>query len=882
MFTSLFTNTNTTATTVSDKKVVFAVDISGSVARYANYWKLVNRLYTDLCKTYSPNSIIVLPWYTTLVEVTHVQFSQMITQQYGVGGTDPNCIVNRLHSIGLVDEFIIVTDGEIGADEVKRCDQTMAGVRANIKSVHCHIINDCPDVSVTTPFTRGVPAIVSAYRRSSANLIQENIFHLTKEDYHRLEILDQITLDEFVEKCTLITDTVLALTVGTTGCPDLVDRVVALQRRLVKEFASRQTSNTELTKVLDAGIIGVPDANNILQYEQSAIHHAQTLVDQYYEEDTALTLNSKLSRLVQLAQSGSQTFSVWQFSQFNTAAHRRAAEATQVDPESAVDCVIDQSPVIYDCPITYGEDEPVIVIVQGEPVLAGLSKDEIDNVIRNPLWILLNPNICDRLRKRVKHAIGFGAFMQLRNTTNLEPFTSEQMVGCIPLNTCSTHMNIADSAIFNLFMGGKRLGNVDMYYAVLWRLVGRDDIPWLKEVFPQMSAQMKERLLTRTSSLSMSGMANMITTRMSLGTAVWFVLASGVLKMNTEVVPLRTHVFVADTLLELANLVGYVVTDNMLTAIRLTRHLLVSLKECKRNYIAFVDSRRILTRTYLKFEQDCESPVSYVSFSNTGDNTDNNTDNSTIQHRIKDYLLRTNDDPRYTFVFTDDGCSPETEALLRQNGDAVVSTSNHPFDCCTVAEIAFIANQVHPNKSASDIALPTPKEIREWWNSTGSKPVISWPDNYRLGRPIPHKSVYINPATCRPQCMVNAADGRQITWMDSYTEYYGHSPLDSSSRTVSGNKLIGHWICQFGRWPTAKELVMYQYNIQVRTNPTSNETYEQLEKRTIIYDSWENMVATLADYQVVFETCTPETFVQRFKASVTRKVRIDMEQNADK
>lgn len=410
-------------------------------------------------------------------------------------------------------------------------------------------------------------------------------------------------------------------------------------------------------------------------------------------------------------------------------------------------------------------------------------------------------------------------------------------------------------------MGGKTLGNVDLYYAVLWRLVGRGNLPWLYDVFSQMSAQMKERLLTRKSSLSMTGMANLISTRRSLGTAVWFVLASGVLKMDNEVVPLRAHVFVADTLLELTKLVDYIVTDNMWTAVRMTRQLMVSLSECKRDFSAFVDSRRILTRTYLKFDQDSDSPINDIPIRD--------------MNRIDDYYSRLNN-TGFIFVFTDDvSTNPD-------NGNLVVphvgGTVPGKFDC-TVKEIVYIANQVHPSMSASSLTVPTADDIRVWWDTVGCKPITSWPmvTDRTMGLSIKHKSVYIHPATCRPQCVVQL-NGRDTMWMDSYADHYGHSPLDNPSRTISGNKTVGLWITQHGRWPTAKEIVLHMYHIQQRANASGKENYALLEKRTLSNNVWENVVATLADYKDIFETLTPEIFKKRFTDSVARTVRLAMEQ----
>jgi hypothetical protein len=674
--------------------IVLSIDISGSVGGDHTYW---NRVRTEYDAVSAEPNLQILAWGSNCSKITRDTLVRLISERRGDGGgTCPQSTASFLKKMGTIDRLVFITDGQICGSEVGLCDMAMADIRNKIAAVSCHIVSRSPDVSVTTPFTRGIDAVVTTHNPSTNESSQ--VFRVTTADYILLGQIDTISLDTFEAQYKTITDAILSLTIGTTGSPELANRLITLKRRLTAEFAAKQTPDMSLTDALDANA-----ANS------STVLIAQNIVDKYYDGGEAKTINSKLDYIINLAQGGSQSYSV---SQFNIAAHDRAPVARVVEPESAIDCELTDSNVVFECPVSYGEEEPVITVIDGPPLLMGLPKNVIEAIIRNPLAILNNAEVCNRIRLRVKNAIGFGTFMQLRNSTNKDPWTSEQFAGCIPLNACSTHMAVTDSALFNLFVGGKRLGNVDLYFAVIWRLVARGDIPWLTDVAPHLTAQMSERMRVRKSSLSLSGMPNMVTTRMSLGTAVWFVLASGVLKMDNDVVPLRTHIFVADTLVELAKLANYTLSEEMTDAIRLTRELLCSLSACKQDE-QFYNTRRAL------------------------------------------YHSRRYVGVRGTYIFLD--------------GEVDFARGKEMVGNCSVAELAYIASIVDPSLSASKLATPTTAEVDIWWKNVGSKPVANWIASDKI-----HKPVYVHPATCRPLYNV-VVDGVEVDWTQAYESHYGHS-----------------------------------------------------------------------------------------------------------
>lgn len=51
------------------------------------------------------------------------------------------------------------------------------------------------------------------------------------------------------------------------------------------------------------------------------------------------------------------------------------------------------------------------------------------------------------------------------------PFTQNRLLGSIPLGTHQSHVKVGNYTIAKLISGGKILGNLNMYYAVVWHLI---------------------------------------------------------------------------------------------------------------------------------------------------------------------------------------------------------------------------------------------------------------------------------------------------------------------------------------------------------------------------------------------------------------------------
>ena len=185
-------------------EIIVAIDISGSVQHFKQYWNVVKQVVHNYRSRYSTNVKYIF-WDHQALFVSSSFVDQSIQKEIGQGGTQPHiileCIYNKYddkHSI----ELCIITDGDVEQESVNMCDKIIDVRTYNLKRVECHIINSYPNLSVSCPFTRNGECKVVTYNTS--NCISNNIqgivqLHLTNEDWTILHTIETITLNTFLE-----------------------------------------------------------------------------------------------------------------------------------------------------------------------------------------------------------------------------------------------------------------------------------------------------------------------------------------------------------------------------------------------------------------------------------------------------------------------------------------------------------------------------------------------------------------------------------------------------------------------------------------------------------------------------------------------------------
>lgn len=105
-------------------------------------------------------------------------------------------------------------------------------------------------------------------------------------------------------------------------------------------------------------------------------------------------------------------------------------------------------------------------------MLKGLEKSIVDDIAVCPLRILNYPKLKEKLKSRISNYVGVMGIKAKFNKNLLKnPFTQNRLLGSIPLGTHKSHVQVGNYTIAQLMTGGKLVGNMNLYYAVIWHLI---------------------------------------------------------------------------------------------------------------------------------------------------------------------------------------------------------------------------------------------------------------------------------------------------------------------------------------------------------------------------------------------------------------------------
>jgi hypothetical protein len=139
----------------------------------------------------------------------------------------------------------------------------------------------------------------------------------------------------------------------------------------------------------------------------------------------------------------------------------------------------------------------------------------------------------------------------------LSPITRRPVLGFIPLGGHPSHVKAANWTLANLFSGGKVMGNVDFWFAVLYFLIVEGKIPYVKEsMSPFFAEQMLFRLKNSISSASLTGLSGFAQSKMRLDASIYFSISSSLFLPPPEPSfdTLRCHILHINKLISLAEL----------------------------------------------------------------------------------------------------------------------------------------------------------------------------------------------------------------------------------------------------------------------------------------------------------------------------------------
>lgn len=732
-------------------ETLIAYDGSGSTGNSAFYHDETQKIVRGL-----PKESKILFWDTAGRVITPARLAEINRRREGGGGTDPAVIADHVAATKFSGDLVIITDGQVGSiDGVA----TRLPASAAFSSVTAHLINTggVVNMSVTCPFTRRSPHKVYLYERGERRLVTD----VTAADLAVVNRIAEInTVTDFEAASTALEKAVVAATMGTTGDPSLRDALLAMKTRIMRAEARAKGQSSTVT-ALNAAL----DEKRMAD----ALALARTLTTEYYgpeaEDPDAKTWSARVSRLISMTEGALRsTFDLSGISAAIRGDRARRAPTVAAAPAEAAP-LTDVAAVPFECPITCDSEADVVLLVaDGEPILTGLDKDLANSLYDCPLNLLNHPALIDALKERLDHPISLRALKEaydMGHPIETSPMTRRPVAaGAICLGASEEHCTATTWTLANLFTGGKRIGNQDLWYALIWLLVEQGAVPYLAPILPQLRAHMAWRLTNHESSVSLTGVPEFPTTRVPLRTAVWYVFASAEFGMEPRRDVLRAHLPHLAALKKLLDLSGLEVSDAVRTHVTRLRAMLSMLAWVKRD-------RHTLPNTVLALKQACVE--------------------------VDPAALRVQFESTARFIPIDGAPSDEQIARARELLPEVGRK-------LSVAELVGLAALVDPSKSAGDIALPISWHAAPPWPATTN----GWPA-YGI-REIPPSPVRICAATCRPYYHVN-----QATWPEAAEKHYGVP----AHRLLSVNEAYVNFVIKYKMYPTRDELLTYLYNRRI-------------------------------------------------------------------
>ncbi len=792
--------------------VLIAYDGSGSTGNSAFYHDETQRILSRF-----PDANVLF-WDTTHRIISREEMKEINLRRKGYGGTNTAAIANYVAETNFHGTLIVITDGQVSNVSVDACEREL-GRKWTFESVTAHLIytGGTVNMSVTCPFTRCCPHTIYTY---DAHGEQRKEVDVTRDDLALLGRLAEIeTAAQFEAISASLESVVRAATMGTTGDPSLRDALLATKARIIAHEARARGASGPAVALAAAVSSGDTAA---------ALTAARQLTADYYGgEDHGWS--ASLNRLVSMTEGALR--SAFDLSAANAAIHsdrvRRAATASAADA-AAVPLTEESSSATaatFECPLTLDAERDValLVVAPDTPVLAGLEKAVVDACIDCPLNALNYPEVVERILAILDHPVSLRSLKEAESAgapLTTSPLTRRPLLGALCLSPCAEHVQATTWTLARAIAGGKLVGNADLWYAVIVLLVHAGKPAHLAPIAPQLWEQMKWRAAHRTTFVGLTGLPELPTTRVALGAAIWYVLASPALeRASPKQEALRAHIFHADALASLATHCGLAPLPAGAAeyATRL-RAMLGLLSWVKKDAAGMKETLDALVRRAIRINPAAVSAA--------------------VAERETRVPL---------WVALDGPASPEQVVAVR-------ATLSPALQAVTVDELVRLANRVDAGKSASDVVVPFTAA------AVPPAPPIAWPA-YGTSHGFPAAShIHISLKTCRP-LTVCACTGKP--WDECATIMYGAAPPN----LLSLNEQWGRFVDKYGAFPKGDDFLVYLYN-----------RYVVHGKKAALPACTTAFAAELAsEYAEVVATLTPAQFVERWYASRKRTDRAALE-----
>lgn len=768
-------NNNVNTTEQIQKKNV-GIDISGSVGQNVDYWDAVKTWHVanrgNLGKIYV--------WDHLVEEITEDQLIQYYTEMKGRGSTIPVNLARKIITDKILNNFTLFTDGDVRSFDVEATDFVLKD--HIIAKVECYIVGfRSVNLSVTCSFCRNNESTVHYRTESTPFRIQAN----TRENNELLAKLNTITLDTFFEKdYGQLKACLLARNMGRIGDETTKNNLLDLKKKLIREHKAKTTRDfgLEIKSWL------------VLNDNVNALDIASQLTDDYYRNNIGMKIDKKINKLCSLCEDlrGLYTIDSIKSNRINRAKIVTHATDTEIAENDVPKVIIKP----YECPIIMSLDVPQILVddIDG-PILANLDPQIVNNIINCPLSILNYPDVVTKL----KSAISLSTGIKLNEFVEINPYTKRHLLGTIPLGNCQQHVDCGNYTISKLFSSGRHLGNLNLYWAVIWQLINTNAIKYLEPIKEHATAHLIYRFTNSVTNASLSGLPQFVVNTVPTGVAVWYCVHSCLLNQPTDSDTARMHIHNMNIMIDILKELDYPVSEQVPDQLNKIKILLSMLSIVKKY------PKRFYNRIICLYQNAVRLDSAKLSKKVMENET------------VVDWI-------------------PIDGPASSQQIETILATFPPIYTTIDIGDLIKIASLVDPNKAASDIPFNT-KSLSAIPNAIAK---INW-SLYGLKPYDKDDVVHISHKTFRPFYMVNYKKSN-VSWICKITDIYG-----GISDVFSGYRLFIDYFEKYEEFPNTESFLFYSYNR--RCNSSQNKS----SVITLPYLSSLWAVDIITSYQPIFK-----------------------------
>lgn len=727
---------------------VVAYDCSGSTdSRYGDT-KFYHTKTQDIVKNLNIETTLFIRWDVNCDIISKKDLKDINMKEMGFGGTSPVNLFSFIKNINFKGHLIFISDGQIDNSSANICSDILFDYKFSKVNIYLIYTGGIVNESVSCAITRNSPHEIEIYKNKEY-YNDPILISVTNNDFNMVNNLDSIsTIEKFMEQKDTLKNVLFSINTGTKGNKILHSKLVELKNKLIKIESKSYAKN-----------INDPVSRLIDSFEKQKL--SLSILDEvwkmYYkldddnEDDNEDDWKKVIDKFISWC-SGTLSNA---FDRNKISNREAKAIITPVFPSENIQILEEQMDNLkITCPITLSDSTNIIVLMKKTDlnVFNNLPTNIKDSLINCPLNALKNNDILNYIKSLFDCVISIEAYKELveHGISDSSPLTRDDIFGGLCLGKDKSHVNATNSTLRYILTGGKSLGNIDLWFAILYFLIKRGHVEHLKEYLPAFEEHMKFRLLKSKSYMCLSGLPSYPTYSVPLGLAMWCSVMATTselsLMKNASFDPLRMHLAYSIDIIELLNILNISVPNNLIEHINRLKMLRIFLQEVKKGKD---DALKLKNQVEALFYNAIETSELWVFIDGTPSEEQIN--------KVKSRL------PKVCENFSN-------------------------------TDIKYILDICDSNKAESDINIS--------YRYTNRKNIITNTKTWDFTNDVPSSTIRICPETCRPYYNVADKNGFKSTWLDQAIKVYGYN-------LFSTDNFYGRYISEHKQYPSKSKFLNY-------------------------------------------------------------------------